>query len=68
MGVSPHNSVITVEFECQFKVHLKDGSLGAILSAFCKLMPQIIYAVMMRSLSGRQGMGKIQRYSLCFSG
>lgn len=52
MDVSPHNSVITVEFECQFKVHLKDSSLGAILLAFCKLMPQILTDFIQKILIG----------------
>lgn len=42
MGVSPCTTNITVEFDCQFRVKLKDARLTTILSAFCKLLPQIL--------------------------
>lgn len=42
MGVSPCTTNITVEFECQFRVHLKDGSITTILAAFCKILPQML--------------------------
>jgi hypothetical protein len=42
MGDSPCNTNITIEFDCQFRVNLGDGSLTTILSAFCKLLPKIL--------------------------
>lgn len=42
MGVSPCTTNITVEFECQFRVHIKDGSITTILAAFCKVLPQML--------------------------
>ena len=42
MGVSPCTTNITVEFECQFRVHVKDGSITTILAAFCKVLPQML--------------------------
>jgi len=42
MGVSPCTTNITVEFECQFRVHVKDGNITTILAAFCKVLPQML--------------------------
>ncbi|MBI3753748.1 MAG: hypothetical protein HY266_06880 [Deltaproteobacteria bacterium] len=42
MGVSPCTTNITIDFDCQFRVEIKDGSLTTILSAFCKLLPQML--------------------------
>ena len=39
MGISPCATSITIEFECQFRVHLKDGSLTTDLLAFYKVLP-----------------------------
>jgi len=52
MGVSPCTTNITVEFDCQFKVQIKDGSLRTILSAFCKLLPQILTDFIQKVLIG----------------
>lgn len=42
MGISPCTTNITVEFECQFRVDIKDGSIKTILAAFCKILPQML--------------------------
>ena len=42
MGVSQCTTNITVEFECQFRVHVKDGNITTILAAFCKVLPQML--------------------------
>lgn len=42
MGDSPCTTNITIDFDCQFRVEIKDGSLTTILSAFCKLLPQML--------------------------
>lgn len=55
MGIIPYSSVITIEFECQFKVDLKDCRLGTILSAFCKLLPQILTDFIQKVLIGFGG-------------
>jgi hypothetical protein len=34
MGITPHGKGITIGFDCQFEVHLKDSKLSAILAAF----------------------------------
>ena len=40
----PHSSKgITIDFDCQFEVHLKDSStLSSILAAFAELLPQLL--------------------------
>ena len=52
MGLNPCNTDITVKFNCQFTVHLKDGSLTTILSAFCKLLPQLLADFIQKVLLG----------------
>lgn len=52
MGVSPCITNITIDFECQFIVHLNDGRLTTILSAFCKLLPQILTDFIQKVLVG----------------
>jgi hypothetical protein len=42
MGATPCTESITVEFGCQIRVELKDGSLESILKAFCKILPEIL--------------------------
>ena len=52
MGLNPCNTDITVKFNCQFTVHLKDGGLTTILSAFCKLLPQLLADFIQKVLLG----------------
>ncbi|UJS20848.1 MAG: hypothetical protein L3J18_00520 [Candidatus Brocadia sp.] len=42
MGATLCTESITVEFGCQIRVELKDGSLESILKAFCKILPEIL--------------------------
>lgn len=43
---------VTMEFDCQFRVFLKDGSLTSILAAFCKLLPEILADFIQKVLAG----------------
>lgn len=52
MGVIPCTDRITIAFDCQFDVHLKDGSITTVLSAFCKLLPQILTDFIQKVLIG----------------
>lgn len=52
MGVDPCSTNITIEFNCQFRVHLKDGSLTTILSAFCRFLPKILADYIQKVLIG----------------
>ncbi|QQR66011.1 hypothetical protein B188_28080 [Candidatus Brocadiaceae bacterium B188] len=52
MGVTPCTNSITIEFGCQFRVELRDGSLEAILKAFCKLLPEILKDFIQKVLVG----------------
>jgi len=52
MGATPCTTNIIVEYDCQFRAHLKDGSLTTILSAFCKLLPQILTDFIQKALIG----------------
>jgi len=42
MGEDLWHTNITIDFACQFQVQLKDGRLTTILSAFCKLLPELL--------------------------
>ena len=42
MGATLCTDGITIEFGCQIRVELKDGSLESILKAFCKILPEIL--------------------------
>ena len=52
MGATPRTDSITIEFGCQFRVELADSSLGSILKAFCKLLPEILMDVIQKVLVG----------------
>src|ERR671922_613711 len=52
MGVTPQGNGITIGFDCQFEVHLKDGSLCSILAAFAELLPQILTDFIQKVLVG----------------
>jgi hypothetical protein len=42
MGIHPQEEGITIDFDCQFKVHLKDSQITTILAAFGVLLPQLL--------------------------
>jgi hypothetical protein len=52
MGVTPQRKGITIDFDCQFEVHLKDSSLSSILAAFAELLPQILTDFIQKVLVG----------------
>lgn len=52
MGDSPQDRGITVGFDCQFEVYLKDSSLSTILAAFGKLLPQLLTDFFQKVLVG----------------
>ena len=52
MGVTPQRKGITIDFDCQFEVHLKDGSLSSILAAFAELLPQLLTDFFQKVLVG----------------
>jgi transposase-like protein len=52
MGVTPQREGITISFDCQFEVHLKDSSLSSILAAFAELLPQILTDFIQKVLVG----------------
>lgn len=52
MGVTPQRKGITISFDCQFEVHLKDSSLSSILAAFAELLPQILTDFIQKVLVG----------------
>jgi hypothetical protein len=52
MGDNPRDRGITVGFDCQFEVHLKDSSLSTILAAFGKLLPQLLADFFQKVLVG----------------
>lgn len=52
MNSIAYDSGITIDFECQFSVYIKDGRLTTILSGFCKLLPQILRDFIQKVLIG----------------
>ena len=42
MGITPQCEGITIDFDCQFKVHLKDSRISTILAAFAALLPPLL--------------------------
>lgn len=52
MGIIPHCKGITVDFNCQFKVHLKDSHISTILAAFAALLPQLLMDFFQKVLVG----------------
>ena len=42
MGITPLSKGITIDFDCQFKVHLKDSRISTILAGFAVLLPQLL--------------------------
>ena len=52
MGVTPQETDITVEFDCQFRVLLSDCRLTTLLAAFCVLLPKILTDFLQKALTG----------------
>ena len=52
MGATPRTDSITIEFGCQFIVDIRESSLAAILTAFSKLLPQILTDFIQKVLIG----------------
>ena len=67
MGVTRHTNSITIEVGCQFRVELTDSSLGAILKAFCKLLPEILRDFIQKVLVGfgESAMGQSRKPFCC---
>ena len=52
MGITPQCEGITIDFDCQFKVHLKDSRISTILAAFATLLPQLLVDFFQKVLVG----------------
>ena len=65
-GISCSDS-ITIEFDCQFSVEIADSSLATILTAFCKLLPQILTDFIQKVIIGfgEYGMGHYRKPFCC---
>jgi hypothetical protein len=52
MGVTPQDKGITIGFDCQFDIHLKDSTISSILAAFAELLPQLLADFFQKVLIG----------------
>ena len=52
MEFLPQCEGIIVDFECQFKVQLKDSRISTILAAFAMLLPQLLTDFFQKVLVG----------------
>jgi hypothetical protein len=52
MGITPQSEGITIDFDCQFKVHLKDSRISTILAGFAALLPQLLMDCFQKVLVG----------------
>jgi hypothetical protein len=52
MSVNSQDQDIIIDFDCQFEVHLKDGTLSSILLAFAELLPQLLTDFFQKVLIG----------------
>ena len=52
MGITPQGKDISIAFDCQFEVHLKDSTLSSILAAFAVLLPQLLTDFIQKVLVG----------------
>ena len=55
MGDNPQDKGITVGFDCQFEVHLKDSSPGTLPAAFGRLLLQLSTDLIQKVLVGFGG-------------
>jgi hypothetical protein len=52
MGITPQQKGITIDFDCQFKIHLKDSCISTVLKAFATLLPQLLTDFFQKTLVG----------------
>jgi septum formation topological specificity factor MinE len=52
MGITPHNRGITIGFDCQFEVQLKDSRLSTVLAAFSELLSEMLTDFIQKVLVG----------------
>ena len=52
MGITPQSQGITINFNCQFEVRLKDSYISTILAAFAMLLPQLLVDFFQKTLVG----------------
>ena len=52
MGIIPQDKGITINFNCQFEVRLKDSHISTILAAFAMLLPQLLVDFFQKTLVG----------------
>ncbi len=52
MGTTPQCNGITIDFDCQFEVHLKDSRISTILAAYSTLLPQLLRDFFQKVLLG----------------
>jgi len=52
MGMARQCNGITIDFDCQFKVHLKDSRISTILAAYSTLLPQLLRDFFQKVLVG----------------
>jgi len=46
MRIIPQSKGITINFDCQFEVHLENSRIATILAAFATLLPQFLAEVL----------------------
>jgi hypothetical protein len=64
MGLPPQSEGITIDFDCQFKVHLQDSRISTILAAFAVLLPQLLKDFFRKCLLALVNMRWLSRKSL----
>lgn len=52
MGVTPQSKGITIDFNCQFEVRLKDCTLSTVLAAFAEILSQLLTDFFQKVLVG----------------
>ena len=52
MGVTPEEKAITINFDCQFEVQLKESTLSSKLAAFADLLPHLLTDFFQKVLVG----------------
>ena len=52
MGDNPQKKIITVEFDCQFRVNLQSSDFSSIMKAFLMLLPQLLEDFFQKVLVG----------------
>jgi len=52
MEIIPQEEGITIDFYCQFKVHLKDSHISTILACFGAILPQLLMDLFQKVLVG----------------